>query len=61
MGNRKIKPFSAFINEEISSPMSPTNTASGANIAGLSPDLPPVSTAAQRKKSKILKRRRPQA
>jgi hypothetical protein len=57
--NHKIKRFSAFINEEVPPPVSPTNTASGANIAGLSPDLPPVPTAAQRKKSKILKRKPP--
>jgi hypothetical protein len=60
MDNRKIKKFSAFVSEEFPPPISaPTNVASGENIAGLPPDLPPVSTAAQRKKSKILKRKLP--
>lgn len=61
MGNRKIKPFSAFISEDIPPPMSPTNSASGANIAGLPPDFPPVPLPSQRKKLKIVKRKRPQA
>lgn len=59
MGNRKIKPFSAFISEDIPPPMSPTNSASGANIAGLPPDFPPVPLPSQRKKSKIVKRKLP--
>jgi hypothetical protein len=60
MAHNKIKKFSAFIGEEFPPPtVPPTNTASGANVAGLPPDLPPVPTAAQRKKSKILKRNPP--
>lgn len=60
MGNRNIKKFSSFVNEEFPPPIvPPTNTASGGNIAGLPPDLPPVPTAAQRRKSKILKRKLP--
>jgi hypothetical protein len=60
MGKRNIKKFSSFVSEEFPPPIvPPTNVASGANIAGLSPDLPPVPTAAQRKKSKILKRKPP--
>ncbi len=59
MDNRKIKKFSSFC-EEFPPPISPIgNIASGANVAGLPPDLPPVPTAAQRKKSKILKRKLP--
>jgi hypothetical protein len=59
MASNKVKKFSSFISEEIPPPMSaspPTNTASGGNIAGLPPDLPPVSP---RKKSKIVKRKLP--
>ena len=61
MAHRKIKSFSTFIGEEFPPPMavSPSNIAGGGNIAGLPPDLPPVPTAAQRKKSKILKRKLP--
>ena len=59
MDNRKIKKFSSFCEEFPPPIVAPTNTASGANIAGLPPDLPPVPTAAQRKKSKILKRKFP--
>jgi hypothetical protein len=59
MPNR-IKKFSAFVNEEFPPPVSaPSNVASGSNIAGLPPDLPPVPIAAQRRKSKILKRKLP--
>ena len=61
MAHRKIKSFSAFIGEEFPPPMAvaPSNIAGGGNIAGLPPDLPPVPVAAQRKKSKILKRKLP--
>lgn len=62
MGKSKIKKFSSFVSEEFPPPIVPIgNIASGGNIAGLPPDLPPVPTPSQRKKSKILKRRRPQA
>jgi hypothetical protein len=58
MAHRKIKSFTSFIGEEFPPPMavSPSNIAGGGNIAGLPPDLPPVSP---RKKSKILKRKLP--
>jgi hypothetical protein len=60
MARDKLKRFSAFVSEDFPPPIvPPTNTASGANVAGLPPDLPPVPTAAQRKKSKILKRNPP--
>jgi|LauGreDrversion4_2_1035121.scaffolds.fasta_scaffold53934_1 hypothetical protein len=61
MDRRKLKSFSRFIGEEFPPPMAvaPSNIAGGGNIAGLPPDLPPVPTAAQRKKSKILKRKLP--
>ncbi len=59
MDNRKIKKFSSFCEEFPPPIVPPTNVASGANVAGLPPDLPPVPTAAQRKKSKILKRKQP--
>jgi hypothetical protein len=60
MDKRNIKKFSSFVSEEFPPPISPIgNIASGANVAGLPPDLPPVPTAAQRKKSKILKRKLP--
>lgn len=59
MGNSKLKRFSSFVNEDFPPAIAPTNTASGGNIAGLPPDLPPVPTPAQRKKSKILKRKLP--
>lgn len=57
MGKSKIKKFSSFVSEEFPPPIvPPNNMASGANVAGLPPDLPPVSP---RKKSKILKRKLP--
>jgi hypothetical protein len=59
MDKRNIKKFSSFVSEDFPPAIVPTNTASGANIAGLPPDLPPVPTAGQRKKSKILKRKLP--
>ena len=63
MDNRKMKKFSSFIWEEGVPPgfppsmeaPPPTNIASGANIAGLPPDLPPV------RKSNILKRKKRKA
>lgn len=59
MGKSNLKRFVTFVNEEFPPAIVPTNTASGENIAGLPPDLPPVPTAGQRKKSKILKRKLP--
>lgn len=60
MGKSKIKKFSSFVIEEFPPPIvPPNNMASGANVAGLPPDLPPVPTPSQRKKSKILKRKLP--
>jgi hypothetical protein len=59
MTNRKLKRFCTFVNEEVPPPISPTNTASGANIAGLPPDLPPVP--ARRVKSNIRRRKAPKA
>ena len=57
MDKRNIKKFSSFVSEEFPPPISPIgNIASGANVAGLPPDLPPVSP---RKKSKIIKRKLP--
>jgi hypothetical protein len=57
---RKIKKFSSYVNEDFPPPIvAPTNTAGSENIAGLPPDLPPVAPAAQRKKSKIMKRKAP--
>ncbi len=57
MGKRNIKKFSSFVSEDFPPPIAtPTNTAGSGNIAGLPPDLPPVSP---RKKSKILKRKLP--
>jgi len=57
MDKRKIKKFSVFVSEEFPPPISaPTNVASGENIAGLPPDLPPVP---QRRKSKIGRRKAP--
>ena len=58
MGNRKRKTFSQFM-EDVPPPMTtPTNVASGTHIAGLPPDLPPVSQAVQlRKKSNIRRRK----
>ncbi len=57
----KLRSFAQFVSEEFPPPMSstpPTNVASGTHIAGLSPDLPPVSQAAAlRNKSNIRRRK----
>jgi hypothetical protein len=58
MGNRKLKPFSSFVTEEIPPAVSsppPTNTAGGGSIAGLPPDLPPVNP---KSKLNILRRKK---
>jgi len=58
MGNRKLKTFSQFM-EDVPPPMTtPTNVASGTHIAGLPPDLPPVSQAAALRKKSIIRRRK---
>lgn len=60
MDKRKLKRFSSFVNEEFPPAIvPPTNTASGANIAGLPPDMPPVP--ARRVKSNIRRRKAPKA
>jgi hypothetical protein len=58
MAQAKLKTFSQFM-EDFPPPMTtPTNVASGTHIAGLPPDLPPVSQAAAlRKKSNIRRRK----
>jgi hypothetical protein len=58
MAQAKLKRFSQFM-EDVPPPMTtPTNVASGTHIAGLPPDMPPVSQAAAlRKKSNIRKRK----
>ena len=62
MGNRKLKPFSSFVTEEIPPAVSsppPTNIAGGGSIAGLPPDIPPVKTPSQRKRKSNIGRRKP--
>lgn len=52
MDNRKkLKRFVDFLENAVA----PTNVASSANIAGLSPDIPPVN---QNKKPILLKRKK---
>jgi hypothetical protein len=57
----KLRSFAQFVSEEFPPPMTtPTNVASGTHIAGLPPDMPPVSqaqAAALRKKSNIRRRK----
>lgn len=68
MDNRKLKRFASFVSEEGVPPgfppsmqaSPPSNIASGANIAGLPPDLPPVPQR-RRNKSKIGRRKPPVA
>lgn len=56
MDNRKIKSFSSFIIED----GMPANTVGAGNIAGLPPDLPPVAVPSERrKKSNIVRRKKP--
>lgn len=61
MDSRKLKTFSAFVNEEFPPPMvsnPPTNVADGTKIAGLPADFPPVP---RRNKLNIARRKRRKA
>jgi hypothetical protein len=55
-----IKKFSKFVSEDFPPPIAtPTNNTGNGNIAGLSPDIPPVKTPSQRKRKSNISRRKP--